>query len=130
MIRLTHSSKYNKSRILWAKSNDFIERPGARPHTYRNSMTVFMSYAERAQQMAGLAEKPSGIHGQLLVLQQFNLQEHQPYISSLDLASNPSKQPPLHTSQIDTPVLEAAGGPADGDGQLDGERPSEGSQRH
>ena len=46
MIRLTHSSKYNKSRILWAKSNDFIERPGAHAHNYRNSMTVFMSYDE------------------------------------------------------------------------------------
>jgi hypothetical protein len=46
MIRLTHSSKYQKSRILWAKSNDFIERPGAHAHTYRNSMTVFMSYDE------------------------------------------------------------------------------------
>ena len=46
MIRLTHSSKYNKSRILWSKSNDFIERPGAHAHTYRNSMTVFMSYDE------------------------------------------------------------------------------------
>jgi Neuraminidase (sialidase) len=46
MIRLTSSSKYNKSRILWAKSNDFIERPGANAHTYRNSMTVFMSYDE------------------------------------------------------------------------------------
>jgi len=46
MIRLTNSSKYNKSRILYAKSNDFIERPGAHAHTYRNSMTVFMSYDE------------------------------------------------------------------------------------
>ena len=46
MIRLTSSSKYKKSRILWAKSNDFIERPGAHAHSYRNSMTVFMSYDE------------------------------------------------------------------------------------
>ena len=46
MIRLTSSSKYEKSRIIYAKSNDFIERPGAHPHTYRNSMTVFMSYDE------------------------------------------------------------------------------------
>lgn len=46
MIRLTSSSEYKKSRILWAKSNDFIERPGAHAHTYRNSMTVFMSYDE------------------------------------------------------------------------------------
>jgi sialidase-1 len=46
MIRLTDSSKYNKSRIVWAKCNDFIERPGAHAHTYRNSMTVFMSYDE------------------------------------------------------------------------------------
>jgi len=46
MIRLTRSSKYKKSRILWSKSNDSTERAGAHAHTYRNSMTVFMSYDE------------------------------------------------------------------------------------
>ncbi len=46
MIRLTLSSEYQKSLIVWAKCNDFIERSGAHSHTYRNSMTVFMSYDE------------------------------------------------------------------------------------
>ncbi len=46
MIRLTNLAEYEKSRILFAKNNDFIERPGAHPHTYRNSMTVFVSYDE------------------------------------------------------------------------------------
>ncbi len=75
----------------------------------KSSAADCMKVAERAAQMAGLAEKPSGIRGQLLVLQQFNLQEHQPYISSLDLASNPPKQPPTLASQ-------AEGGWAEGDG--------------
>ena len=46
MIRLTSSSKYEKSRILWAKSNDTTLAPGEHPHNARNSMTVFMSYDE------------------------------------------------------------------------------------
>ncbi len=46
MIRLTHSSKYQKSRILWSKSNDSTERARAHAHTFRNRMTVFMSYDE------------------------------------------------------------------------------------
>ncbi|MCP4782683.1 MAG: exo-alpha-sialidase [Fuerstiella sp.] len=46
MIRLTDSSTHQKSRILWAKSNDFFERPKGQTHTYRNSMTVFMSFDE------------------------------------------------------------------------------------
>ena len=46
MVRLTHSSEHDRSRILWAKSNGFVPRPGAHLQTYRNHMTVFMSYDE------------------------------------------------------------------------------------
>ncbi len=79
----------------------------------KSSAADCMKVAERAQQMAGLAEKPSGLHGQLLVLQQFNLKAGLPSVSTLDLASNPPQQPPLHTSEIDTPVLEPDSGTAD-----------------
>ena len=68
-----------------------------------------MKVAERAVQMAGLAEKPSGLHGQLLALQQFNLKAGLPSVSTLDLASIPPKQPHMLAS-------EAEGGSADGDG--------------
>ncbi len=83
----------------------------------KSSAADCMKVAERAAQMAGLAEKPSGIRGQLLVLQQFNLKAGLPSVSTLDLASNPPQQPPTLTSEVDTPVLEAAGGTADGNGQ-------------
>ena len=76
-----------------------------------SSAPDLMRVAEKAQQMAGLAEKPSGLHGQLLVLQQFNLKAGLPSVSTLDLESIPSKQPPLDSGEIDTP--EASGGPAD-----------------
>ena len=76
----------------------------------KSSAADLMKVAERAQQMAGLAEKPSGIHGQLLVLQQFNLRQGLPSISALDQASNPPKQHP-------TLVSEADSGSADGNGQ-------------
>ncbi len=71
-----------------------------------------MKVAERAQQMAGLEEKPSGIHGQLLVLQQFNLRQGLPSISALDQASSPPKQPPTLASEADS-------GTADVDGQFE-----------
>ena len=78
-----------------------------------SSAPDLMRVAEKAQQMAGLAEKPSGLHGQLLVLQQFNLKAGLPSVSTLDLASIPSQQPPALASESDTPVLEAASGLAD-----------------
>ncbi len=61
-----------------------------------------LKVAERAVQMAGLAEKPSGIRGHLLVLQQFNLRQGLPSISALDQASNPSQQPPTLASESDS----------------------------
>ncbi len=78
-----------------------------------SSAPDLMRVAEKAQQMAGLAERPSGLQGALLVLQRFNLQQGQPFISSPDLASIPSKQPPTLVNEADTPVLEAASGLAD-----------------
>ncbi len=83
----------------------------------KSSAADCMKVAERAAQMAGLAEKPSGKHGQLLVLQQFNLKAGLPSVSTLDLASNPPHHTTLHASEADS-------GTADRDGQLDGERPS------
>ena len=69
----------------------------------KSSAADCMKVAERAAQMAGLAEKPSGLHGQLLVLQQFNVKAGLPSVSTLDLASNPPKQPPTLVSEADTP---------------------------
>jgi len=69
----------------------------------KSSAADLMKVAERAQQMAGLAEKPSGIHGQLLVLQQFNLRERLPSVSALDLESIPPNQPQTLASEADTP---------------------------
>ncbi|MBW1854921.1 MAG: exo-alpha-sialidase [Deltaproteobacteria bacterium] len=46
MIRLSHSEVNEKSRILYAKSNDTTLEPGEHQHKARNSMTVFMSYDE------------------------------------------------------------------------------------
>ncbi len=68
----------------------------------KSSAADCMKVAERAQQMAGLAEKPSGLHGQLLVLQQFNLRQGLPSISALDLESIPSKQPPNRANEEDS----------------------------
>ncbi len=45
-----------------------------------SSAPDLMRVAEKAQQMAGLAEKPSGLHGHLLVLQQFNLKAGLPSV--------------------------------------------------
>ncbi len=78
----------------------------------KSSAADCMKVAERAAQMAGLAEKPSGIRGQLLVLQQFNLKAGLPSVSTLDLASNPSKQPTTLASEADS-------GPPDGNGQFE-----------
>ncbi len=83
----------------------------------KSSAADCMKVAERAVQMAGLAEKPSGMQGHLLVLGQFNLRQGLPSISALDQASNPPNHPTLHASEADS-------GTADMDGQLDGERPS------
>ncbi len=77
----------------------------------KSSAADCMKVAERAVQMAGLAEKPSGIHGQLLVLQQFNLRQGLPSISALDQASNLPKQPPTLASEADS-------GTADGEVDL------------
>ncbi len=62
--------------------------------------------------MAGLAEKPSGIRGQLFVLAQFNLQQDQPSISALNLTSSTSKQPHILASEADS-------GTADGQIEVD-----------
>jgi len=92
-----------------------------------------MKLAERAAGMAGLLERSSAKEGQLAVLAQFNLQINQLSVSAVDQepqrhAADASRDHML-PNQADRPELEAAGGPDDGDGQLDGERPSEGSQR-
>ncbi len=79
----------------------------------KSSAANCMKVAERAAQMAGLAEKPSGIRGQLLVLQQFNLQQDQSSVSALDLASTPPKQPQTLLSEANTPAQEASGRTAD-----------------
>ncbi len=69
-----------------------------------------MKVAERAAHMAGLSEKPSGIRGQLFVLNQFNLQESQLSISAVDLPDIEAKHTSLHASEADS-------GTADGNGQ-------------
>ncbi len=67
----------------------------------QSSAWDLVKISEKAAQLGGLVQQHSPAQGQLFVLAQFNLQQGQPFISSPDLAS------------------EAAGGHADGDGQIE-----------